>query len=88
MLYVDAESPKSWLGFLFESWSRRAVVQELGVFRGKNTYIRVKKRSAAMYGLYATKIIDDEEARTWQAWLRKYVTENPVDGRLLIVPYL
>ena len=41
-----------------------------------------------MYGLYATIIIDDEEARTWQAWLREYVTENPVDGRLSIVPYL
>ena len=33
-------------------------------------------------------VVDDEEARTWQAWLRKYVTENPVDGTLPIVPYL
>ncbi|KAM5544876.1 hypothetical protein V8D89_001774 [Ganoderma adspersum] len=25
-------------------------------------------------------IVDDEEARTWQAWLRDYVSKNPVPG--------
>ncbi len=25
-------------------------------------------------------VVDDEEARTWQAWLREYVSKNPVDG--------
>ena len=26
-------------------------------------------------------IVDDQEARTWQAWLREYVSKNPVAGR-------
>lgn len=26
-------------------------------------------------------VVDDAEARTWQAWLRDYVTKNPVDGK-------
>ena len=25
-------------------------------------------------------VVDDEEARTWQAWLREYVSQNLVDG--------
>ncbi|EJF64698.1 hypothetical protein DICSQDRAFT_99988 [Dichomitus squalens LYAD-421 SS1] len=25
-------------------------------------------------------VVDDQEAREWQAWLRSYVAENPVDG--------
>lgn len=25
-------------------------------------------------------VVDDAEARTWQAWLRDYVAKNPVDG--------
>ncbi|KAH9945206.1 uncharacterized protein BXZ73DRAFT_86740 [Epithele typhae] len=25
-------------------------------------------------------VVNDEEARTWQAWLRDYVSKNPVDG--------
>ena len=25
-------------------------------------------------------VVGDEEARTWQAWLREYVAQNPVDG--------
>ena len=25
-------------------------------------------------------VVDDEEARTWQSWLREYVSKNPVDG--------
>ena len=28
-------------------------------------------------------IVDDQEARTWQAWLRDYVSKNPVPGKLL-----
>ena len=27
-------------------------------------------------------VVDDAEARTWQAWLREYVSKNPVDGEL------
>lgn len=26
-------------------------------------------------------VVDDQEARTWQAWLREYVSKNPVAGR-------
>ena len=26
-------------------------------------------------------VVDDQEARTWQAWLRDYVSKNPVPGR-------
>ncbi len=29
-------------------------------------------------------VVDDAEARTWQAWLRDYVAKNLVDGKLFI----
>ena len=25
-------------------------------------------------------VVDDDKARTWQIWLREYVTQNKVDG--------
>ena len=31
-------------------------------------------------------VVDDEEARTWQAWLREYVSQNPVDGEAAHTP--